>query len=145
MLGARKTHRVKAAVARRRSLLPERPVLQHGREERDPGGHDQGDAGGGEGPDGLETGDGLGVALHLLLEREQAADLLNGGQSRGSAVSLTAEGLLRGQSGLARTLDPAARSSTISVASGWGPRPEEPNRPPVERLMQAALPTEDDS
>ena len=57
---------VNPTVARRGSLVPEQLVPERG--------DDQGDAGGDEGPDGLEAGDGLRIALDLLLEREQAVD-----------------------------------------------------------------------
>ena len=51
-------------------FLPEHPVLQRG--------DDEGDGRGDEGPDGLEAGDGLGVPLDLLLEREQAVNVKSG-------------------------------------------------------------------
>jgi len=49
------------------SLLCEQPVLERGN----------------EGPDGLEAGDGLRIALDLLLEREDAVDLVFEGLERG--------------------------------------------------------------
>jgi len=55
------------SVAGRESLLLEQPVLERRGDEGDPRGD--------EGPDGLEAGDGLGVALDLLVEREQAVDV----------------------------------------------------------------------
>ena len=43
----------------------------------------EGKTGGDEGADGLEPGDGLGRALDLVLEREQAVDLVVDGLERG--------------------------------------------------------------